>query len=192
MTGKEYSQQLSSLNLGTFIKCALIVAIVYLLPIGIDKWHSHDSSDKGAESKRSGSTLGLPVMNPSLTDYPEYSFKSMSKWNASKKELLANSENVRVTGNGYISKNDVSVDCILTEKGELIGRYANENGITLDVNGYIDSDNVLHIRLGHGSEISYWTLRPNDSKAKDTDSFAYKGEWGRKDKKTEMVFTIEK
>lgn len=60
------------------------------------------------------------------------------------------------------------------------------------MNGYIDSDNVLHIRLGHGSEISYWTLRSNDSKATDTGSFAYKGEWGRKDKKTEMVFTIEK
>lgn len=81
MTGKEYSQQLSSLNLGTFVKCALIVAIVYLLAIGIDKWHSSDSSNKDAESKYTGSTL--PVKNPSLSDYPEYSFKSMSIWKAS-------------------------------------------------------------------------------------------------------------
>lgn len=170
----------------------MIVAVIYLLAIGIDKWHSHDSSGKGADSKYSENTLGLPVRNPGLTDYPEYSFKSMSKWNARKKDLLADPANIPVTGKGYISKNDVSVDCILTENGELIGRYANENGITLDVNGYMDSDKVLHIRLGHGSEISYWTLRPNESKATDTDSFAYKGEWGRKGKKTEMVFTIGK
>ncbi len=62
-------------------------------------------------------------------------------------------------------------------------RYYNENGIKLDMNGLIDYNKDMVIRLGHGSETSYWILMHQGHGR-------YVGTWGKKCKPSEVTFTF--
>lgn len=90
---------------------------------------------------------------------------------------------------GMISNHDVDVECFLTENGELHGRYHNENGTRLDLNGYIQPDGDLYIQLGHDSEKSEWRLHPVSDEISGT--YRYEGTWGRSNKPSFLVFTVD-
>lgn len=93
-------------------------------------------------------------------------------------------------GEGEISHHDVTIRCILTENGELHGRYYNPNGITLDLNGYLRVNGDLYIQLGHDSEKSEWILTfvGNDGRG----GCRYEGTWGKVHKPTSMTIRLER
>ncbi len=90
---------------------------------------------------------------------------------------------------GAISSHNVTVRCWLTEEGEIHGRYHNDNGINLDLNGFIQSDGNLYIQLGHGSEKSEWRLHPVSDEISGT--YRYEGTWGKNNKSSYLVFFEE-
>ncbi len=93
---------------------------------------------------------------------------------------------------GYIGENVVRVKCYITEDGELHGRYHNENGIDLDFNGYLDSEGVLRVQLGHDSEKSEWTLHYVKYGADvPPGGMLYEGTWGRSNKASGLIFMID-
>lgn len=87
---------------------------------------------------------------------------------------------------GAIGDDNVSVKCWLTEDGELHGRYHNENGTNLDLNGFIEPDGNLYIQLGHDSSKSVLHLRPVSDEIPG--SYRYEGTWGKSGKWSYLVF----
>lgn len=129
----------------------------------------------------------LPISGHAANKYPNYNIGSDYSYEL---DELASRDNVRVIrGEGYISDHNVAVNGVLLPNGSIVGRYHNENGISLDVNGYVDSyTGDVKIRLGHGSETSYWTLH---SEFRRGSAYQYSGEWGKKNKPTSMTFVLE-
>lgn len=100
------------------------------------------------------------------------------------------STNIAIKGSGVIGSHNISMQGWITEDGTIHGRYHNENGINLDFNGYIKSDNSLYIQLGHDGEKSDWYLYPAASEA--TEGYArYEGKWGKSQKDSYVVFSEE-
>lgn len=87
---------------------------------------------------------------------------------------------------GAIGDDKVSVKCWLTEDGELHGRYHNENGTNLDLNGFIQPNGDLYIQLGHDSYKSVLRLHPVSDEIPG--SYRYEGSWGKSGKWSYLVF----
>ena len=92
----------------------------------------------------------MPVSSSDrVSDYPNHTFKSDKAWNAKKNTFLSIG-GYKIEGSGRISDYSVKFECVVADNGSITGRYHNENGVNLDVNGYIDNEtNQLKIRLGH-------------------------------------------
>lgn len=128
---------------------------------------------------------GLPIYGYAANRYPNYKIGNRDILDV----LPSGIDGHTLTGSGYISQSSVSVNCVLLFNGQIVGRYHNTNGINLDVNGYVDSDTgTLHIKLGHDSEESLWTLYPDYSP--DYDVYVYTGVWGRSNKPSSMRFRV--
>lgn len=89
----------------------------------------------------------------------------------------------RISGSGIIRNNSVTTDFYIEPDGSIHGRYHNANGVSLDVNGYMDRNGNIRLRLGHDAETSYWTLYHQEG-------FRYTGYWGRQDVPSSITFRI--
>lgn len=87
-------------------------------------------------------------------------------------------------GSGFIDKNWVRVEFFVTRDGRIYGRYLNENGTKLDMNGFVNPDGSLLINLGHrdNSTLSEWRLEPDPYAGS-----SYRGTWGRSDKPSRLA-----
>lgn len=88
---------------------------------------------------------------------------------------------------GILSQSFFRMVTYLTPQGYLFGRYFNENGTHLDVNGYVKRNGNIEIQFGHKSETSFLTLSPYEKFSTDK-SFAYKGVWGKKKNPIDLIF----
>ncbi|MCH5241960.1 MAG: hypothetical protein J1F67_06005 [Muribaculaceae bacterium] len=155
--------------------------IVIVAALGI--WQRMDAAKENSKSNDviSQSIKGLPVKDNSMYEPTEYQFGSDKKWNNYKKKIEA--ENVIYEGRGYISNHNVEVELFLTPQGQVAGRYHNENGTKLDLNGNVDaSTGDLVIQLGHENNKtkSIWRLHPASTNIED-EIYEYDGTWGKKD-----------
>lgn len=144
-------------------------------------------------SEESVSISGLPFPGSPTLTYPDRRFGSDTAW---EEEIIAmggreNLESARrmINANGHIDSNSLDLSLVMLPGGQLIGRYHNENGVNLDVNGYVDNTGTLHIHLGHGNQQSSWTLTPDYADVNDG-IFHYSGEWGKKKFPSEMTFKL--
>lgn len=129
----------------------------------------------------------LPISGHAANSYPDK--RIGDDWDYYSDDYLSRPGAKKISGEGYISKNSVAVEGVLLANGTIIGRYHNENGINLDMNGYVDSyTGDVKIKLGHNSETSYWTLHSQMSRG---NAYQYSGTWGKNDKPSEMVFYID-
>lgn len=96
-------------------------------------------------------------------------------------------EDVILFSEGILDKSFFRMVTYLTPSGYLYGRYYNDNGTSLDVNGYVKRNGNIEIQLGHKSEASYMTLSPSEDISTDQ-SFAYQGVWGKKKKSVDLIF----
>lgn len=96
------------------------------------------------------------------------------------------STHVPLRGTGELNDGRITVECFLTEDGQIHGRYHHQNGTNLDMNGYIRPDESLYIQLGHGSYKSDWYLYPVSDELSGT--YRYEGTWGKNNKYTYIVF----
>ncbi len=117
------------------------------------------------------------------TEVTDYSIGD--NWGDSDAVLNARSRSGYKTfyGSGTISNHAVQVYGVIDNNGHVLGRYYNENGIKLDMNGLIDYNKDMVIKLGHGSETSYWILMHQGNGR-------YVGTWGKKCKPSEVTFTF--
>lgn len=185
----EESAKIKKITWLAFIQCIIIICCVWFAANWIYGYDSKTVDENYVDK----SHMGLPVSSSDrVKDYPDYIFKSNKKWNVHKETLLASDACKRVDGIGKISKSSINLDCILTENGSILGRYHNENGINLDVNGYIEAEtNQLKIKLGHESETSYLILSPiENEKSNQSDEYSYSGTWGKKQLPAEISFKI--
>lgn len=131
---------------------------------------------------------GLPFTGISVEDYPDVKLGSEKAWNKYVKDLSP--DDILFEGHGFLSKHDVSVNCVLLSNGQLIGRYHNSNGTNLDLNGYIiPATGELKIHLGHSynKTLSNWSLSPVESNPEEG-TFIYEGTWGKKNLPSQMTF----
>lgn len=183
----EASAEIKKINWFTFLQCVVIISCVWLVPNWMDRYNSTDSEALVVVLP------GLPVPSSNrISDYPNYNFKSDKMWNSQKKSFLANDGYKLLDGEGRITNNSISLDCILTDDGSLFGRFHNSNGVKLDVNGYIDTEtNQLKIKLGHDSDISFLNLSPTEDEESDGNIlYQYSGTWGKKMLPAEFSFKI--
>lgn len=136
--------------------------------------------------------VGLPIGNISeSTTFPQERFLSDKKW---EKYVSSSSQSISgrlIEGTGSLGDTEIEMHCILSHEGQLIGRYRNQNGTTLDVNGYIDpTDRNLHIQLGHDTEKSLMILSPDADKSSDSE-YCYIGHWGKNKKPTKLTFIFK-
>ena len=182
------SEELKFNSRSTVIKVALQLFLLVAVVFGWSCWLNNHND---AETTSLDGSTRLPIGIYAANCYPEMTFKSDKKW---KKYTQSTDQTISgrlIEGYGNISNDKVSVDCILSENGQLIGRYRNENGITLDVNGYIDSKtDTLYIRLGHDGEQSNLILAPDDNIPTDS-IYNYSGTWGKKHKASAMAFSFK-
>lgn len=143
---------------------------------------------KGAPSEAAViSEYKLPIGGTPANTFPEKRFGSDRKFEKYLSGPEFKADDRLIDGQGKINKSNVEIHCVLKSNGQLIGRYRHENGTTLDVNGYIDSDtDELRIRLGHGRELSKWTLSPLKEKSSDN-GFEYSGTWGKRNLESTMT-----
>lgn len=88
-----------------------------------------------------------------------------------------------MSGSGYISQSDIEFSAVKGPDNRIYGRYHNENGTNLDMNGVQDASGNLIIKLGHGAATSYWVLRPTGSSHNSgSGTYSYRGSWGKSDK----------
>lgn len=182
--------KIRKINCFVFLQCLLIIGSVWIAANVF--FDCHSNAGKGKSADATAMATSLPIVQSTYTDYPYYSFKSDKKWKKQKESLISEKNNTVIEGNGTLSHYNVSLDCVLTGDGAIIGRYHNENGISLDVNGFIVGDTrELKIRLGHGSETSYLSLSPvSDDKSIEKNEYKYFGNWGKKKLPTEITFKI--
>ena len=86
--------------------------------------------------------------------------------------------NLKASGN--INGSSVKFEAAIMKDGRIYGRYKHSNGTKLDVNGIIDKDGNLVIKLGHGSATSYWVLHKSFSEG-NGQIVNYTGTWGKHD-----------
>lgn len=150
------------------------------------------SSEDASETRRPSREYtydanALPISGHAANKYPNY--KIGSDYSYELDELADRSTSRILRGEGYISDHSVAIKAVLLPNGTIVGRYHNENGINLDANGYVDSyTGEVKIKLGHGSETSYWTLHPS---LRTGAVYQYSGVWGKKNKPTEMTFELD-
>ena len=167
----------------------LLVLIVFAWAYWMNNYHL--PTDSTEEGKTATETTKLPIGTETANTYPTMKFKSDSKWDKYLQSPEQTISGRQIEGHGNISGNDVSVNCLLSENGQLIGRYRHVNGTTLDVNGYIDSQtDILHIRLGHGNEQSELVLSPDDQDPTDS-KYDYSGTWGKRHKPASFSFSFK-
>lgn len=175
---------ISSLHFRVFSQYFLLIAIVF----GIGYYYRLDAGHKTVAPVEIASPTMLKASSSYANSYPEHRFCSDKAW----KKYLSTSSYPRYNGVGNIGDYDVSFNIELHPDGTITGRYYNTNGTKLDVNGYIESSSGdLHIHLGHGSELSNWTLSPI-SHASSTSKYVYEGTWGRKNRPSHIIITPEK
>lgn len=177
---------ISKINLKATFQYFLIVAIVFLVGV----WMRAKAGEERNLEKPSTETYtyGLPFKGVSIEEYPEVNLGSEKAW----KKYLKNvtSENIQFEGEGYIDNDKVSLNCVLLDNGQLIGRYHNYNGTNLDLNGYIVQESgKLKIHLGHSSNktLSNWYLTPEVSESTNG-TFVYEGTWGKKNLPSKLIF----
>ncbi len=91
----------------------------------------------------------------------------------------AQGQPLRITGTLGVAS--VKIDAVLTNDGRLKGRFYNDNGIMLDLNGIVAADAGIKLMLGHGKEQSEASLSPVTLLA-DRTAVEYSGTWGRQSK----------
>lgn len=134
------------------------------------------------------SSDALPVKGHAANAYPDYRLGADWEYEDRFENILSRASTRRFSGEGYISKSNIRIEGALLANGQLIGRYHNENGINLDLNGYVDSyTGELKIRLGHDSETSYWTLTPILRRGSD---YHYTGTWGKAKKPSDLTISL--
>lgn len=152
-----------------------------------------ESEEKAAEKTPENrsytySSDALPISGHAANKYPDYNLGYDWEYEEKFEDMLARPSTRRFVGEGYISKSNVSVEGVLLSNGQLIGRYHNENGINLDLNGYVDSyTGELKIKLGHKSETSYWTLAPMVKRGSD---YHFTGTWGKASKPSDLTISL--
>jgi hypothetical protein len=177
-------------NVTSTIQCVLVIVAVWF---AANLYANHIGGSNEELAEQSFSHIGLPHSKSHLSNYPENIFKSDKNWKEEQDKLLKNDGNVAISAIGHLNYQTVTMDCIITNDGALIGRYNNPNGVNLDVNGYFDDDdNTLKIRLGHGKEASTMVLTPKENENQDQqEDYIYNGTWGKKARPVKMVFKIK-
>ncbi|MDE6338241.1 MAG: hypothetical protein K2K97_00450 [Muribaculaceae bacterium] len=167
-----------------FLQLLILVGFVF----GISYYINHRPPKN--EAQEVVRTDKLPLSVKAANTYPSMTFGSQKQWEkylASKDKSIDGS---LIEGYGSIGSYEVEFHCILAPNGQMVGRYNNKNGVSLDVNGYIDpATDKLYINLGHGNYLSKLTLIPDDSNGLD-DQYIYSGVWGRKNVKSTITFSL--
>lgn len=119
--------------------------------------------------------------------FPEEFFGTDERWHAYKSTQSGG--NMLLSGSGFISDNSIELECLLRPNGTVVGRYHNENGTNLDMNGMLSSggDNLI-INLGHDSNGTYsqWRLYPVDYESEDG-WYVFEGTWGKSNKPSRLI-----
>ena len=187
----------NSLLIRAYLQLLLLVVIVFGIGcykrdglnfdgINLKSFTFWDSSDKDKTSTTVAPTRLMAVYT-SANAYPEVKFLSDGAW----KNYVSTSTYPRYDGKGNIGTDNVGFNIELRPNGTMVGRYYNANGTLLDFNGYINSSTGdLHIHLGHGKELSDWTLTPVSSESSRS-RYVYEGTWGRRNKPSRIIITPE-
>lgn len=178
----------------TYWQLILVLGVVFVLGL----YRNSKANNVENEEEIADSTLALPerlvpsVAFDSSYEIPDIVYGSDEKWENTIKDI--DDETIILIGTGRIDKGNVIARCkynLIT--GSLTGRYLNENGTALDLNGQISpSGDELEIHLGHKSNktFSNWILSPVDSETKKG-TYVFSGYWGKSKKPSEITFTVE-
>ena len=186
---------IASLHVRAFSQYLLLIAVVFGIGyykhngFNFDDLTSQDLNFWKTSEKNSEKVTPhrLTATYTSANAYPEIKFGSDKAWH----KYLKTSSYPRYDAEGNIGDHTVGFNIELRPNGTFVGRYYNTNGIKLDVNGYVEkSSGDLHIRLGHGSELSNWTLSPI-TRESTASKYVYEGVWGRKNKSSRIIITPE-
>lgn len=176
----------SNVNAKVSLQLLLVVLGIYL--VSAFRLTSTDNDGTEIQSSLHPFSSHIEDGEDFKCEYPEYRFGSTSKW----QNFLEEHENqegfMHLTGTGNLNYGSIEVDVLLIPGKQIIGRYRHENGTTLDFNGYLDQQNNLFVHLGHGNELSDWTLHQDKY---DNNSVSYSGEWGRKHLASDLTLSIK-
>ena len=169
-----------------------ITSQLFILVCVVFCWAFYMNNFYHANPKRPALTTAadeiMMIVGDAANAYPEMSFKSDRKWEKYLNDDSNAASGRRLTGKGFLSGDGITMNCLLRDNGQIIGRYSNSNGVKLDVNGYVDSKtNDIHIKLGHGKYESYLIMSP-DGENKSKDEIKYTGSWGKKKKPICVTF----
>lgn len=173
----------SSINRRAGFQLLLLVAVVF----GIGFYNRCKSNHSASYED---DHVALYASSDYANGYPDVYLGSDESWNDYRKSYLNYAGVIPVVGDGHINNMNVSVDCLLFPDGTIVGRYVNSKGISLDVNGYVESESgELRIHLGHASAstLSSWYLHSIEWES-DNENYVYEGEWGKKRLSSRMVF----
>lgn len=176
----------------TYWQLALVFIVVFV--IGLYR----NGKAKNKEKEQEMHELSLPDrLEPQIAleasyEIPDLFYGSDEKWEKSAKDI--DDETIILVGEGWISNHKVITECKYNIiDGSLTGRYHNENGTELDLNGQVSlSGDELEIHLGHKSDktFSKWILYPKESETKNG-TYVYSGYWGESKKPSEITFTVK-
>lgn len=176
----------------TYWQLALVFIVVFIL--GMYRNGKADNAEKENEIVESSlpDRLVPQVAFDSSNEIPDIGYGNDEKWEETAEDI--DNETVILVGDGFIGEDHVTVRCKYNPiNGEMTGRYHNENGTNLDLNGQISpSGDELEIHLGHkyNNTFSKWTLYPVKEKTEDG-KYAFQGHWGKAKKESEIIFTLE-
>lgn len=154
------------------------------------KTHSSDHKKSDTETVDKMATDRLHVSAPQPDNFEIQSFKSDKKFDKFMSDF-SDKKFDKFSADGELNYSSFTMYGIITNDGNILGRYHNANGTRLDVNGKINPDDgSIDIDLGHGNTHSKMTLTPDDSDNSD-DKYEYSGKWGRKKKNVSLNFKIE-
>lgn len=161
----------------------------YLSEETVEEWENDAVAEEPVESI--SQAKGLPIKAMAAGYYPDYTIKTDYNWIEAAVPEIDSADGIILNGYGHINNSDISVNVILLDNGQIVGRYHHSNGTKLDLNGYVDpSSGNLYIKLGHAydSTESQWTLWPI-STDKERGVYVYEGEWGKNNKPSMLTLS---
>lgn len=176
----------------TYWQLILVIAVVMIIGLYRNGKATNTENENEEVENSLPDRLEPQVALNSSDEIPDMVFGSDEKWENEAKDI--DDETIILVGNGYISESNIKVKCKYNLiDGGMTGRYHNENGTDLDLNGQVSpSGDKLEIHLGHKSNntFSKWTLYPLEEET-EKGRYAFKGHWGKSKKPSEIIFTVE-